>query len=140
MMRCVIAGLVYSLIVFLLGFGLGVFRILLVVPHVGETMAVLSEIPIILGASWVVCGWCIRRYDVAAGADSRVLMGAVAFTLLITAELVTSVTLFGRTRDQLIASYQTTPGAIGLAAQLAFGLLPLLRCIPHQMSGTNPMR
>ena len=125
MARCVIAGMTYFLFVFLLGFGLGTFRVLLVAPHLGETKAVLLEVPIMLVASWLVCGWCIRRFGVPRRAEAKALMGAVAFALLITAEMAVAVLLFGRSLTDFLTGYRTTPGAIGIAGQVAFGLMPL---------------
>jgi len=125
MARCVIAGMTYFLFVFLLGFGLGTLRVLLVAPRLGETTAVLLEVPIMLAASWVVCGRCKRRFDVPPRADAKALMGAVAFVLLITAEMAVAVFLFGRSPTDFLTGYRTTAGAIGIAGQVAFGLMPL---------------
>jgi hypothetical protein len=49
------AGALYALLVFLIGFILGTIRVLLIAPRLGETIAVLLETPVILGASF---GWC----------------------------------------------------------------------------------
>jgi hypothetical protein len=42
------AGLRYGLEAFALGFGLGIFRTLVVAPALGETVAVLIELPVLL--------------------------------------------------------------------------------------------
>jgi hypothetical protein len=127
MPKSVAAGAAYFLIVFLLGFGLGMIRVLLVAPRLGETTAVLLETPFMLAASWTSCGWCLRRFEVPPKADARAVMGVVAFALLMAAELAISVLIFGRSPTGFVAGYLTTPGAIGLAAQAAFGLMPLDR-------------
>lgn len=64
-------------------------------------------------------------------------MGAIAFALLMAAELAMSVLLFGRNPTDFVAGYQTMPGAIGLAAQVAFGLAPLLRPVPRCTSTSD---
>ena len=97
MAKSTVAGAAYFLIVFLLGFGLGTIRVLLVAPCLGETMAVLLETPLMLAASWASCGWCLRWFEVAPKADARAVMGGVAFALLMAAELAVSVLLFGQT-------------------------------------------
>lgn len=51
MFRATKAGALYAIIVFLIGFILGTIRVLLLVPHMGETTAVISELPIMLAAS-----------------------------------------------------------------------------------------
>jgi hypothetical protein len=43
------------------------------------------------------------------------------------AELAVSVLLFGRSPHGFVGGYRTAPRAIGLAAQVAFGLMPLVR-------------
>jgi hypothetical protein len=124
--RAAIAGGAYFAAVFLIGFALGTVRVLAVAPQIGETAAVLVEAPVMLAASWAVCGWLVRRFAVPRGGP-RALMGALAFALLMGAELGVSVLLFGRSLEEHLANYRTLPGAIGLAAQLAFALIPLLR-------------
>lgn len=127
MAKSATAGAAYCLIVFLLGFVLGSTRVLLVAPRLGETMAVLLETPLMLAASWAFCGWCLRRFEVVPKADAGVVMGGVAFALLMGVELAVSVLLFGRSPNGFVSGYRTTPGAIGLAAEVAFGLMPLAR-------------
>jgi hypothetical protein len=58
------AGALYALTVFLIGFILGTIRVLIIVPRLGETAAVLLETPLILAASWFFCRWCVDRLDV----------------------------------------------------------------------------
>jgi hypothetical protein len=55
--KSAVAGAVYFLVVFLLGFGLGTIRVLFVAPRLGQTTAVLLETPLMLAASWTSCGW-----------------------------------------------------------------------------------
>jgi hypothetical protein len=45
------AGVAYAVAVFAIGFLLGTARILLLAPHVGSTIAVSVEVPLILAAS-----------------------------------------------------------------------------------------
>lgn len=53
-MRALKAGAIYFVAVFTLGFCLGVLRTLVLVPRLGETLAVLAELPVILAASWLI--------------------------------------------------------------------------------------
>ena len=50
--RSLLAGAAYFAVVFATGFALGVVRVLVTAPRLGETGAVLLEVPIILAASW----------------------------------------------------------------------------------------
>jgi hypothetical protein len=81
----------------------------------------------VLGASWLASRWTVRRLAVGPTGAERLAMGATAFGLLMCAELGLSVLMFGRPAAEWLASLGTAPGAIGLAAQVAFGLVPLIQ-------------
>src|SRR5947209_784739 len=121
------AGALYALIVFLIGFMLGTIRVLLIVPYLGETAAVSLETPLMLAASWFVCRWCVDRLDVPRRIGPRSLMGVVAFVVLMTAEFALGRLAFGRPMSQQLAAYGEAPGAIGLAAQIVFATFPVVQ-------------
>jgi ABC-type uncharacterized transport system permease subunit len=122
------AAVAYFAIVFALGFVLGAVRVLVLAPRMGEASAVLLELPIMLLASWVASGWLISRFSVRDSWDHRLLMGGVAFVLLIAAELALSMLGFGRSAGEHFARYgQSAEAMLGLSAQVLFGLMPLLR-------------
>ncbi len=127
MNRVLGAAVAYFAIVFAAGFVLGAVRVLLLEPTVGELGATLLEVPVILLLSWVACGWILDRLGVPPARSSRLLMGGVAFGLLMGAEVALSVLLFDRTGTQMLEGWQSTVGAVGLAGQLAFALMPVLR-------------
>ena len=81
------AGALYAIIVLLNGFIVGTIRVLLLVPGVGETTAVIVEAPIMLAASWFVCHWCVDRLSVRRTVPAGSLMGLVAFLVLMSAEV-----------------------------------------------------
>ena len=64
MFRATEAGALYAIVVFLIGFILGTIRVLLLVPRLSETIAVILEASFILTASWFVCRWCVDRLDI----------------------------------------------------------------------------
>ena len=119
------AGAAYFLLVFALGFALGTIRVLLLVPRLGELCSVLLELPVILTASWLICRWLVRRYDVPGQYLERFLMGGVAFGMLLIAELALATMLFDRSVAEHVATYRLPAGATGLAGQLAFAAFPL---------------
>jgi hypothetical protein len=125
--RVVRAGLAYFAVVFAVGFALGTLRTLVVVPAVGETAAVLLELPLMLAASWIASGWIVDRFAVPATVGARFATGAFAFALLMLAELALSVFLAGRTPAGHLALYALVPHQLGLAGQIAFALFPLAR-------------
>ena len=127
-LRATEAGAFYAVIVFLIGFILGTIRILLVVPRLGETIAVIFEAPVILAASWFVCRWCVKRFNVTRTVPARSLMGLVAFLVLISAEFALGAVLGRFLADQL-AAYKSPPGAIGLGAQMIFAIFPVIQVL-----------
>lgn len=126
-LRAILAGAVYWGIVFTWAFALGVLRTLVVAPRLGEAGAVLMETPLVLGASWLASRWTVRQFVVGPAVADRLVMGAAAFGLLMGAELGLSIIMFGRPAAGWLAGLGTAPGAIGLAAQIAFGFVPLVQ-------------
>lgn len=125
LIRPLLAGFAYAIFAFGVGFALGTIRVLLVVPRVGSTVAVLLETPVILGASWWISRLCVARFKVSPVVAARLVMGLAAFLVLMLAEVTLSVVLFGSSITEYLASLATLPGAIGLAAQVAFAAFPL---------------
>jgi hypothetical protein len=126
-MSSIKAGVAYFAVVFGAGFVLGTLRVLLLAPQIGETAAVFVELPVILTISWFACGWIVRRFFSASTVQTLAAMGAVAFGLLMAAEAALSVFVFGRSMGEHLDTFRTVSGAIGLAGQVVFALLPLIR-------------
>jgi hypothetical protein len=120
------AALAYFALVFLAGFALGAIRVLFVAPRWGELPATLLEAPIMLAVSWFACGAAIRKFGVP-GRRAGLAMGAVAFVLLMTAELALSLFGFRRSPAEFLHGYATPAGLVGLASQIAYGLFPIFR-------------
>lgn len=120
----IFAAFRYFAIVFALGFALGTIRTLVIAPRVGETAAVLMELPLMLAASWIVAHRLVRRTGLAAG--TALAMGALAFLLLMFAEAALATTLGNQTLIGWFAGLFLTPGWIGLAGQVAFGAFPFV--------------
>jgi hypothetical protein len=120
------AGVAYFAVVFAAGFVLGTIRTILLVPRVGAFAAVLIELPFMLAIAWFVCGWLIGLFAVDSAWTTRLAMGAIAFVLLMLAELVLTIAAFGGTAASFVAALGTPAGALGLAGQVVFAALPLL--------------
>lgn len=120
-----VAGAAYWAIVFAVGFALGSFRVLLIEPAVGTLAAVLIELPVMLGASWLAARWLVQRYSIAA-ARQALATGGIAFALLMASEVVLTTVWAGNSPGQWIAKMATPAGFIGLCGQVAFGLFPWL--------------
>lgn len=125
----IFAGIAYFALAFALGFLLGTARTLFVqnVPGASRLLGVLIELPIMLSASWFFCRYVTRRFAVAPTVTARAAMGGFAFVLLILAEILVGALLFGRTPRQDFALYRDVSYALGLGAQIGFGLMPLIQ-------------
>jgi hypothetical protein len=121
-MPIAVPALAYAAAVFAVGFVLGTLRVLWLAPTVGELPAVAMELPVMLAASWVAAGAVLRRWPV----DRRLAMGALALAVLLACEAGLAVLLGGGLRG-FLAHLATAPGALGLAGQVAFALIPWLR-------------
>jgi hypothetical protein len=121
------AGIAYFAATFGLGFLLGTFRVLILIPRIGSLWAVLIELPVMLIISWIMCRWIIERFSAPNEVTNRVMMGTFAFILLMMAELGLSMFLFGRTFSEHFGIYKNVPELLGFFGQMTFGALPLIQ-------------
>jgi len=126
-----LTGTVYVAGVFAAGFVLGVLRTLVLAPLLGELVAVLVELPVILTIAWLVCARILRRWPLAPTAALG--MGSIAFLLLMAAEAGLSTLLAGRSLEEHLALYAQVPHQVGLAGQLVFAVFPWLQARRSQM-------
>lgn len=105
MRSAVTSAIAYANVVFAVGFIAGMFRVLFVVPQIGETVAVLIELPLMIAASYLFASWCVRRWQVPGDILPRVSMGVVAFATLMIFEAFVSLAMFGNTPSQHFARY-----------------------------------
>lgn len=119
------AGVLYFLGVFALGFLFGTIRTLWLAPGIGPLAAVLIELPLMLAASWWLCGQLVR--GVPWTPRARLAMGAMALGLLLAAEAAVGLALMGRSWTEQAAAWVRPEALAGLAAQLAYAAFPLLR-------------
>jgi hypothetical protein len=85
----------------------------------------MLEAPLVLAISWLAFRWCVRRWATSSRASDRMVMGATGFGLLLAAEAGVGSIIFHRSLHDQITALGTLPGAIGLAAQIGFALIPL---------------
>ncbi|MGJ3265330.1 MAG: hypothetical protein ACFE0R_19075 [Salinarimonas sp.] len=139
--HALLAGLAYFALVFVAGFALGTLRAFVLTPALGHVGAVLVELPVIIAIAAITARWLVRRLAVPPALGPRAAMGALAFGLLMLAELGLSVFLFGRTPSEHWATYTTLPAQLGLVGQVAFALLPLFVARGPKPSRTgDPLR
>lgn len=121
------AGMLYAFGMFAIGFAMGGVRLLFLVPLLGELFAVVIELPIMLGFSWVLCGRALQKWEVSTHLGDRAVMGVSAFCFLMSAEITLGIFAFGNSFGDLLARWGSAAGATGLAGQIAFALFPLIR-------------
>jgi hypothetical protein len=125
MLRHLPPALAYTAVTFAGGFALGVVRVTWLAPWVGDLAAVAMELPLMLALSWWVAGRVLRHWTVPPGA-ARLAMGAMAFAALMAFEAATTLA-FGASLAAFLANLATPHGALGLAGQIGFAIIPWLR-------------
>lgn len=123
--RALIAGAVYFLLLFALGFVLGTVRVVFIAPHSGEVAATLAELPVMLIAAYFTCRWVLRHWHVPPATGTRWTMVVWFFALLMFFETLLGVALFGRSVAEQWAALTTPAGMLGLSAQIVAALLPV---------------
>lgn len=127
LLKAVQAGLIYFIGVFTLAFLFGGIRLLLLVPLLGEQLAVLLEIPVLLVCAWVLCVRAVTLLGIPPQRSQRLIMGITALLLLLLAELVVAVSLFADSLAEFVRGLLSPPGLTGLLGQLLFASFPLLQ-------------
>ncbi len=116
-------GIAYWAGIFALAFALGIGRTFWLAPRIGELPAVALEVPVILVASWFWARRLLRTSPLSAA--QALAMGAAAFALLMASEAGLALVLDG-TIEGWLAGMASPAGALGLAGQVAFALMPWL--------------
>lgn len=127
MTRAALAGLLYFAAAFAVGFVLGAIRTTVIVPRLGEFGAVLLELPLMLAASWLLSGAIVKKLAIPPRLPVRLVMGGTGFALLMAAEFALGALGFGRGMAEQLALLAQPSGALGLAGQVVFALIPALR-------------
>lgn len=128
MRRVLSTSLIYFVLVFAAGFALAPVRILVLQPRLGERLAELIELPVMVLASWLIASWLMRARLMPYRRWQRLLVGALALLLLLLAEFW--VVLF--VREITLAGYFATRDPVaGLAytiSLLLFAAMPAWVC------------
>lgn len=122
-----LAALLYFALVFGAGFLLGVVRVLVLEPRVGERAAELAEMPVMLTVSWLAAGFVCRRYRASLNTGGRAaIVGLMALLLLVLAETLL-VAVQGRNLYEYIATRDPVAGSAYLVALGLFAAMPWIR-------------
>ncbi len=119
------AALSYFALVFGAGFALGMVRVPLLVPRLGERAAELLEMPVMLVVIVAAARFVTRRFAVPVRAAPRLVMGLLALALLVTAELSFALLLGNSSLGAYLASRDPVSGSVYLALLGVMAAMPL---------------
>jgi len=123
-MKILVAALLYFAIVFGTGFAVGPWRVLYVEPHVGTTVGVLIEAPILIVAMLVGAKCALRWSGITKSSSALLLVGVVALALQQIADIAVGGLLRGMTVGDHVRHFATTPGMIYGALLMVFLFAP----------------
>ncbi len=131
MSKTIHAALVYFAIVLGTGFVLGVFRVPILVPRIGERWAELSEMPIMAAVIFLAAGYVLRRFPEICSPGRSLSTGFLALALSVAAELGMAVVLQDQTLGEFIGSRDKISGSVYIGLLLVFAFMPRLRLYNH---------
>lgn len=120
------AAIAYFAIVLGTGFVLGMLRVPLIVPRLGERYAELLEMPIMFVVVVVAARYVVRRFKLLPEPTVRLLVGFVALAMAVVAELLLAAVLQDISVRQYIASRDPVSGSVYLLVLLLFALMPYI--------------
>lgn len=120
------AILLYFAIVLGSGFLLGIFRVPVLVPRLGERYAELLEMPVMLVVIVFAARYVVGRYKLPASVGVRLQVGLGALALSVAAELLMAAALQSQSVANYIASRDPVSGSVYLLLLLVFALMPAL--------------
>lgn len=124
--RAASAGLAYALLAFAAGFALGLIRVPILVPRLGELAALALEAPFLLLACAFAARATAQRFAVAPTLAARLAQGGVALALLLAIELGVPWLMQGRAPAEQLAARAPAPLALFALLLLAFAAMPAL--------------
>ncbi len=120
------AGMAYFGLVFGAGFILGTIRVSFLVPRLGERIAELTEMPIMLVVIWWSAQYITQRFALPTAASARLSTGLIALGLLLAAEFLLAVILQDQSLGQYIASRDPVSGTVYLIMLALYAAMPLM--------------
>ena len=131
MSKTICAALVYFAIVLGTGFVLGVFRVPILVPRIGERWAELAEMPIMAAVIFFAAGYILRRFPEIALPGRSLVAGFLALAFSVTAELGLAVALQDKPLAEFLGSRDKVSGSVYIGLLLVFAVMPRLRLPSH---------
>jgi hypothetical protein len=131
MSKTIRAALVYFAIVLGTGFALGMFRVPILVPRIGERWAELVEMPVMAAVIYFAAGYVLRRFPEICSPGRSLVAGFLALALSVTAELGLAILLQDQTLAQFISSRDRISGSVYIGLLFVFAIMPRIRLARH---------
>ena len=138
-MRSLKPAILYFALVMGTGFALGMIRVPLLVPRLGERYAELLEMPFMFVAIVLAARHVVRRFAVPASLPIRLQVGFAALALSVLAELLLAMVLQGRSLAQFIASRDPVSGTVYVGMLLVFAAMPSLLALRRNAFGAGEL-
>lgn len=122
-MQILQAAVLYFLLVFGSGFVLGIGRVLLVVPLLGERAAELMEMPLMLTVIVAAARWVVR-HKLDGRQSTALSVGCIAMGLVLLADLAVEMWLRGMSATEVFLHHDLVSGVAYYAALLLFAVMP----------------
>ncbi|MFO0702043.1 MAG: hypothetical protein U0236_22745 [Nitrospira sp.] len=124
-MQTLQSAVLYFLLVFGAGFVLGIGRVLIVAPLLGERAAELLEMPLMLAVIVAAARW-IARHKLNDRQSSALSVGCIAMGFVLLADLAVGMWLRGMSVTEVFLNRDPVSGAAYYAALLLFALMPVI--------------
>jgi hypothetical protein len=122
-MQVLRAAVLYFLLVFGAGFVLGIWRVLVVVPLLGERAAELLEMPLMLAVIVAAARWVVR-HKLDDRLSSVLSVGFIAMGFVLLADLAVGICLRGMSASEVFLDRDPISGAAYYTALLFFAVMP----------------
>ncbi|MBX3305681.1 MAG: hypothetical protein KF751_06455 [Nitrospira sp.] len=130
-MRILRVAALYFLLVFEAGFILGTGRVLILVPLIGERIAELVEMPLMLAVIVATARWMVR-HKLDGRQSSALSVGFIAMGFVLLADLAVGIWLRGMSATEVFLNRDPVSGATYYAALLLFAVMPAILVRVHQ--------
>jgi len=118
-------GGVYFVLVFGVGFLLGIVRVLVLEPRLGTRWAELAEAPLMLAAMVFSARYVVRRFPATQRA-SYLLSGGIALLILVIAEFSVVLGIRSLTISEYFAVRDPVAGSVYVVMLVVFAVMPWL--------------
>ncbi|MGZ8374931.1 MAG: hypothetical protein ACXW4C_02695 [Nitrospira sp.] len=125
-MRILQAAVLYFLMVFGAGFVLGTGRVLIVVPLLGERVAELLEMPLMLGVIVFAARWIVRYRLTAPRLSTTLSVGFLSLGITLFAELGVGMWLRGMSATEVFLNRDPVSGTAYYISLLLFAVMPAI--------------